>query len=277
MFRKFSAAFLSVVLLLSFLAGCAGKGGTGTTGISPVSEPPASETPVPEQTTTEPPVTEPPVTLPEKRYTAAELFPVYRQTAVLDSACGPIPSGAEVEVIKTENLAFFSVLWQGTDYRVPWDSLTVTVPVTPLLPPLTDDDITAAAEAFSLSSETGFLLWTDLWRLRTYVFEKEGGGWKLLRSIPASVGDLEHPTPGGTYQIRYHEMFLGKKERYLCKYTLQFYADYLYHSILLDWSGGEALDGRIGERVSLGCIRHSLEDSQWLYDLIPDGTTVFIR
>ena len=41
--------------------------------------------------------------------------------------------------------------------------------------------------------------------------------------------------------------------------------------------GGEIIDGRLGMRISHGCVRLRFEDSRWLYESIPIGTTVFIR
>lgn len=255
---------LSVLLLLSLLpislSACSHF--QRTTGSTASSTPPDSE-----------PGTEPPPV----SMGVSELFPQYRQSGVTLHAVGEIPEGTEVEITMAENLRSFSLLWQGKAAVAGWEDILPTVPEPPSLPPVGEPELVRCIGELGLRSATDYLLWTDLWRLTTYVLVKEGGGWKLLASLPCSAGDLSHPTPRGVYRVQYHSMYLGKEEHYLCKYALCFSGDYLYHSVLLTWNGRATLDGRLGERVSLGCVRHSLSDSQWLYDLIPDGTTVLIR
>jgi lipoprotein-anchoring transpeptidase ErfK/SrfK len=51
----------------------------------------------------------------------------------------------------------------------------------------------------------------------------------------------------------------------------------MFHSVLFDWAGNEIIDGRLGTRASHGCIRLRFEDSKWLYETVPIGTTVFIQ
>ena len=145
-------------------------------------------------------------------------------------------------------------------------------------PPLTvsDSEIVSAAELLAKDADTRYLLWTDLWRLETYVLKKEEGRWSLLRRLPCSVGDAANPTPEGFYHIGVHRASFGRSGYYKAVYAMQISGNYLYHSILLA-ENGEILDGRLGERISHGCIRHSLEDSRWLYETIPDGTSVLIR
>lgn len=35
-------------------------------------------------------------------------------------------------------------------------------------------------------------------------------------------------------------------------------------------------DGRLGMRLSHGCVRLAIENAKWIYDNIPSGTTVII-
>ena len=141
---------------------------------------------------------------------------------------------------------------------------------------VSNGEIVSAAEHLAGDADTRYLLWTDLFRLETYVLEKKEGRWSLLRRLPCSVGDASNPTPEGFYHIGVHRASFGRAGYYKAVYAMQISGNYLYHSILLT-EDDEILDGRLGERISHGCIRHSLEDSRWLYETIPDGTSVLIR
>ncbi len=205
------------------------------------------------------------------------LFPIYRQRGVLTDCVGDLPAGAEVEMLAAESSISFTVARQGKQYEIPWSALSPLPPTAPFLPTVSDGEIAAAASAFGLTSETPYLLWTDLWRLETYLLKTDGSAWHLERRIPCSVGDFSHPTPRGLYRISSHLVSLGKREQYLTVYALHIFGDYLYHSVLLAPEGNELSDGRLGERISHGCIRHSVEESRRLYRTVPDGTTVLIR
>lgn len=101
--------------------------------------------------------------------------------------------------------------------------------------------------------------------------------WQVLRRLPCSAGDAAHPTPEGLFSLGVHRLSFGRKGLYSAAYALQITGNYLYHSVLLSPNGKELLDARLGERISHGCIRHSLEDSRWLYETVPDGTAILIR
>ena len=146
------------------------------------------------------------------------------------------------------------------------------------LPEASDREIADAAARLAPTVRGRYLLWTDLCRLRTYVLRREtGGSWEVIKRLPCSAGDASHPTPSGLFEIGVHRESFGRPDRYIALYAMQIVGDYLYHSVLLSPDGSGTVDGRLGERVSHGCIRHSVEDSRWLYETIPDGTAVLIR
>ena len=70
---------------------------------------------------------------------------------------------------------------------------------------------------------------------------------------------------------------IGKKDRYLCRHALCFHGAYMYHSVLFDPTGSAAIDGRLGARISHGCIRLSAEDAAYLYANVPTHTAVYIN
>jgi hypothetical protein len=268
---KKTALFFLLLFLLLF-SGCSDKSAQISDTTPPVTTTAPSD-PLPPQENGSAPAA-PSFTPDELLY----FFPPYRQTGLLLSDSGALPAGLKVEIRRVESGESAVVFADGEEYTVPWEAVTATLPATPPLPAVTDEQIALAANAMGLQSETPYLLWTDLWRLSTYLLVRDNAGaWKHLATLPCATGSISHPTPLGLYRVNYHEMFLGKENAYLCYYTLQFHEDYLYHSILYDWSGKRELDGRLGVRSSLGCIRHSLTDSRFLYETVPDGTAVLIR
>ncbi|MBE6050461.1 MAG: hypothetical protein E7214_07350 [Clostridium sp.] len=52
---------------------------------------------------------------------------------------------------------------------------------------------------------------------------------------------------------------------------------YYYHSILYNSTGAYIIDGRLGKALSHGCIRLETNNAKWIYENIPDDTTVIIH
>jgi lipoprotein-anchoring transpeptidase ErfK/SrfK len=59
-------------------------------------------------------------------------------------------------------------------------------------------------------------------------------------------------------------------------YWVRFNGSYLFHSIAMD-RYQNIKDDTLGDRATAGCIRLSLEDSQWFYENIPSGTGVYVN
>ena len=66
-------------------------------------------------------------------------------------------------------------------------------------------------------------------------------------------------------------------DKYRVKYATRIRGLYYYHSILYNASGTEVIDGTLGEALSHGCIRLETYNAEWIYDNVPDETTVFIH
>ena len=206
------------------------------------------------------------------------LFPAYTYEGILRADAGGMVAGTKVRLYEAESGKSYVIGGRkgGGRVRVPWDAIEPIAKPSPVLPDVSERDITLYAGAHCLS-KTDFLLWVDLSRTRLYVLEYADEGWALLASLPCAVGDAAHPTPSGRFEICYKSASIGKEDLYLCRYALCFYGGYMLHSVLFDWAGNEIIDGRTGVRISHGCIRLRHEDSKWLYESIPIGTTVFIR
>ncbi len=187
-------------------------------------------------------------------------------------------SGEEVRILEADDGKHFLIAdASGARKRIAWEALVPKAVSTPVAKEAKKTEIERFAGAVGIKSDTGFLVWTDLLRLKVYVLEYGDEGWDLLRSLPCTVGDAYHPTPTGVYLLDYKCTCIGKENMYLCRYAMCFYGSYMFHSVLYDWGGKAVIDGRLGERISHGCVRLSPEDSRWLYETVPVGSTVLIR
>lgn len=208
---------------------------------------------------------------------AEHFFPPYIYEGILKEDAAGLSSGTRVRLYEAESGKYYLVgKGKGARVRVPWDAIAPISKNEPVLPSV-DGEMIASYAGEHLSSKTDFILWVDLSRIRLYVLEYADEGWQVIRSLPCTVGDPAHPTPSGRFEISYKCASIGKESLYLCRYALCFYGGYMFHSVLFDWGGSEIIDGRMGMRISHGCVRLRQEDSRWLYESIPIGSTVFIR
>lgn len=132
----------------------------------------------------------------------------------------------------------------------------------------------------NLSSDTPYLIWTDLQSQKTYIFENKNNQWHLLKHFICSTGKSSSPTPSGTYKLTKKVPYFGVEKGYRCKNAFGFIGTtYLYHSVMYDVTGTYVLEGNgnLGTPASAGCIRLSPENSLWLYNNMLPGTTVYIK
>ena len=208
----------------------------------------------------------------------AALFPVFRYEGIITKDTCGLVAGERVRMIESESDKSHLVERKnGKRVRIAWDTVSPILKERPTLPRVTEEDVVEFVYEMGYRSKTDYMLFTDLSRFCTYVLEYGDEGWRLLRTLPCSVGDPYHPTPSGRFEIDYKCACIGKTDSYLCRHAMCFYGSYMYHSVLLDWKGETVLDGRLSSAISHGCIRHSPTDSAALYALIPIGTAVYIR
>ncbi|MBX6378833.1 MAG: L,D-transpeptidase, partial [Clostridia bacterium] len=107
-------------------------------------------------------------------------------------------------------------------------------------------------------------------------------GTELVRDMLASTGVPEKPTPLGSFRIQNRgEWFYSRKYRQGGFYWVSFlnWGEYLFHSVPTDADRQIIAEeaARLGQPASHGCVRLSLEDARWLYEVIPAGTPVEIH
>ena len=125
-------------------------------------------------------------------------------------------------------------------------------------------------------SETDYCLAVDITAKRTIVMQRDGDDWKVVKYWICSTGAPESPTLTGVYQVEGRGYSFGDYEGYTCYYYTQYWGPYLFHSIKYEPGTFDVQDGRLGEEVSEGCVRLSLENAKWIYDNIPWATRVIV-
>lgn len=209
-----------------------------------------------------------------------KLFPRYMIKAMMKYKVGDLEEKEQVELWRAEKTNYFVVKnKKGEKCQVPYDSIHIDGDWGTLSSKPSVTDIEDFVTLNQLESKTPYLIWTDIYRQRTYVLKKQDGQWRLEKSFVCSSGKNINPTPQGIYEVQYTIPFIGMDKSYRCKNALVFYRDYMFHSILFDKTGKYIKSGKyeLGQKASHGCIRLSEEDSAWLYKHIPVGTTVWIR
>lgn len=130
----------------------------------------------------------------------------------------------------------------------------------------------------SLSSNTKYLIQVDLHNQRTNIYKGSKNSWNLLKSFTCSSGVKGEETPAGSYTVKTKgKWFFSNSYKQGGKYWVQFYGNYLFHSLPLDETKDKILDYTLGKPASHGCIRLREIDSKWIYDNIPEGSKVIIQ
>ena len=132
--------------------------------------------------------------------------------------------------------------------------------------------MTSKAQIYKSSSK--YLILVDRNACRVGIFKGKAGDWKQEKYWKCSPGKPSTPTVSGVFKV-------GSKGRYFdsgsarCHWYTQFKGNYLFHSVLYTKSG-KISDGRLGMKLSHGCVRLDIKNAKWIYDNIPRGTTVVV-
>lgn len=127
----------------------------------------------------------------------------------------------------------------------------------------------------SFESKTDYLIWVDLKIFKTNIFKVQNGRWLLVNSYLCTIGKRSTPTPTGRFKVGIKGLYFGVEKGYKCWYYTQFKGNYLFHSIIYNLDGS-VRDGRLGMKLSDGCIRLEKVNAKWIYDNVPQETAVII-
>ncbi len=139
-------------------------------------------------------------------------------------------------------------------------------------------DNETAAEKFvndrGIKSSTDYLVWVSKSNHTVTVFLDENGVWDEIKVFPCSIGAPSTPTITGQYEYFSRESRWSYPNYYVGP-IMRFYKGYALHSTLLRYDGTD-YDARVGENISHGCIRLEPENINWMVDMVPLQTKIYI-
>ena len=143
-----------------------------------------------------------------------------------------------------------------------------------LLQSLTSNNI----NTLNIESLTSNLIYVNLKDQITYIYKGSINNWDKIKSFKCSTGIESEKTTTGIFDVRERgAWFFSDKYNQGGKYWVQFYGDYLFHSVPYNKDQSEVVDYTLGVPASHGCIRLKTEDAKWIYDNIESGTKVIIN
>ena len=141
-------------------------------------------------------------------------------------------------------------------------------------------DYLSNAESFinskNINSSSIYLIWVDTDHFKTNIFKKSKNSWTLYKSFLCTIDKPWEATIKGTFFVGVKGYSFGENRGFRCLYYTQIKGNYLFHSIVY-YLDGTIKDDRLGMQLTDGCIRLSTENAKWIYDNIPEGTTIFIN
>lgn len=129
------------------------------------------------------------------------------------------------------------------------------------------------------SSKTQYLVWVNLTYQRVNIFTGSQGNWTLVRTCLCGSGKASTPTIRGVFTTSYKQSAWNYGS-YYCGPVVRFNGSsgYAFHSRLEYWpmNSDRYYDARIGFPISHGCLRMYNDDIWYMYNNIPNGTTVVV-
>lgn len=132
----------------------------------------------------------------------------------------------------------------------------------------------SAVNSSGLGSATRYLITVDNTNQMVNIYTGYTGHWTLIRSMRCASGAAETPTVKGLYSIYTRGYVFRAASNTICRYFTGFYGNYLFHTVLLD-NNGNIQDPTLGVPASHGCVRLAIEDAQYVYYNMPNGTRVW--
>ena len=129
-------------------------------------------------------------------------------------------------------------------------------------------------KAQGYSSPTGWIIMVDTNKCQLGVYHGSKGSWSRSGKWTISCGAPSSPSVKGVFSVSGRGYAFGYGHGYTCYWWVSWNGPYLFHSIKYDEGTFNVQDGRLGKHISAGCIRMPIERAKWIYDHIPDGTTV---
>ncbi|MGL5345773.1 MAG: L,D-transpeptidase [Peptostreptococcaceae bacterium] len=128
----------------------------------------------------------------------------------------------------------------------------------------------------TITSTSNYIVITSTQNKLTYIYENQNNRWEMLYKWSCTVGKPATPTIKGIFYIGTKYPAIGDDNSSV-KYAINITEQYYYHSILYDSRGLNIKDDTLGAAISHGCIRLATSSAKWIYDNIPQGSTIIIN
>lgn len=127
------------------------------------------------------------------------------------------------------------------------------------------------------NSSTDYYIWVNTKDTKVYIFEGYNRNWKLIKNMLCTVGKSSSPTIKGTFKVgsKGASFVVKDNPKLQCNYYTQISGNYLFHTVLL-YRNGKIADGRLGAKLSHGCVRLSIENAKYIHDTMPKGTSIYV-
>ncbi len=126
----------------------------------------------------------------------------------------------------------------------------------------------------NISSKTKYMIWVSKKDFQVNIFMGSQNSWTLDRTFPCSIGASSTPTIEGQFEYFQWQPRWTYPDHY-CGPIMRFYGGYAFHSYLIKYDG-KPYDGRLGMKISHGCVRMHPDDIGWMSENIPLYTKVYI-
>lgn len=103
---------------------------------------------------------------------------------------------------------------------------------------------------------------------------------RVVKKFACSSGEEGSETPTGTFTVTDRgQSFYNPAVKEGAYYWTRFYKTYLFHSVPFDKDRNMEPEeaAKLGTPASHGCVRLETENAKWIYDHIPEGTSVVIQ
>lgn len=126
-------------------------------------------------------------------------------------------------------------------------------------------------------SKTKYLIAVDCTKNRTCIYQGKKGNWKLKYYWMCTTGAKNMPTVKGSFKVKKKVSHFGEPKGYTCWHATGFKGEYYFHSVLYKKNSKTKIkDGRLGMKLSHGCIRLAKKNAKWIYKRCKKGTKVII-
>lgn len=202
---------------------------------------------------------------------------LYSQPSSGAEKLADVSVGEKVEILQDKTAKWYLVKFKDMEGWLPYSVLNIP-PDSPVNTKLLNrEDLEGFANYNEFESETEYFIWVDIDRQHTYVFKGSKDNWKIERVMPCATGCNKSPTTRGLFSIADRgEWFYADQFQSGAKNWVRFNGTYLFHSVAMD-RHKNVKEPELGERITSGCVRLSVEDSRWIYENMPEGTAVWVN